>query len=296
MTLEYDRLLSGYWLLEEKSKIFYKGIDFEVDSEVEEDSCTDTEESLGAEYSRLISRKSLDKQRDKTLSLLKMRKDRLITKVVASSVFELLDVLYKQLGEFSCRKIEVNEASWELMRKLYSANNSDMFEVVGPLGERPLHVCALTAARYRGEQQNGGIQIAKGIVRGMKKFLEDEQITRKDNPSVPYRKDYIAAVASFISEIHEENDEKWRGKIRDSFPKGLPFLRDVVEWCQQMLRDRRFCVRNDMHKDFRKSTVCIGLYEDETILFPFIASSDEVAVRWLSLFIGKTGHNEAESR
>jgi hypothetical protein len=169
-------------------------------------------------YSRFLA--NLKNQRDSThvFSFYRKRLEHDISQVVASKVLDVLCALYTHLDAESKeihapkRKLdEVKESGgrsgsdggvssdsnskgdesvrkWrDILREFYSDGI-----LVGPLGERPIHICALMAARFRGEIEKYGIQIADGIVGGMKKFLENGKW--KNEVRSRYGKDYVAAV------------------------------------------------------------------------------------------------------
>jgi hypothetical protein len=68
----------------------------------------------------------------------------------------------------------------ELIKKLYSDK-----KLVGPVGERPIHVCALAAAKYQDLDQD----MTEGILDGIRLYIDKEK-----KLYCPYGKDYCGAV------------------------------------------------------------------------------------------------------
>ena len=217
--------------------------------------------------------------------------------MVASNVLHVLQSLYIQLddelegsggqsgggvgGDGACCDSKGDEnlrTMRTFIRKLYS----DGF-IVGPLGERPLHVCALMAARFRGEIEDYGIQIADGIIDGMKEFLEMENGRWKDEVRSPYGRDYVAAVGYCIH--NRKTTTKDVGGLEDYinelFLNGLPLTKVLVEWYIRRLQNVSDRLKSPRYKKHTDAMVLKGLYEGETILYPLIASGDENAVWWL---------------
>ena len=201
-----------------------------------------------AKYAQLISRH--DKARENTEAKQETMKREKIVNFVASCVELLLIRNYKVLDMIEMPRSD--RPPWfQNWLKLYPNRIA-----VGPLGELPLHVCALLAARYRKEIE----PVADGIAKGMKSFLESQ----KTKPRIyePYGKHYSAALGFHI---HMQGDA-------DS--KSYPFFHLVKRW-----HDKRIHKPKISFHTF--STVCCGLFEGETILFPFIASKDNEIVSWL---------------
>jgi hypothetical protein len=200
---------------------------------------------------------------------LEIQRDNSIRDFVSKHVKTILDKLYKQLQEEetelrneSCKEKRDYFKVW--MRSLYPDH------LVGPLGERPLHVCALTAARYRlgGDAEGYGVQISEGIVQGIQSFHESEPLGRQNESElrVAYGKDYVAAAVSLIDTKNES--------------MGFPFMDDLKDWWRA--KHHPDCLgMNSVKSESERSVDTLGLFEGETLFFPFIASGDEEAVRWL---------------
>ncbi len=239
------------------------------------------------------------KQEDSAVrnSFIRNRLEHDITQMVACSVLSVLKALYTQLDDEEKRDNETEtspehrtngEEARSSFRKCMKVLYLDE-AIVGPLGERPLHVCALMAARFRGEPEKCGIQIAEGIVEGMEQFLRFEEGRWKHEVYSQYGKDYIAAVGSFIDNFAAKKTEfqDWENHLREginseALPKTLPMIEDLMQWYNQRL-DRRPKSNNKRYRHIR-CMVVKGLYEGETLLFPFIASGNVEAVRWLLRF------------
>jgi hypothetical protein len=212
--------------------------------------------------------------------------------MVACSVLRVLKALYTRLDD-EAKHIETqHRASGEEARSSFRKCMKDLYRgdsIVGPLGERPLHVCALMAARFRGEPEKCGIHIAEGIVDGMQRFLRVEEGRWKHEVYSQYGKDYIAAVGSFIDNIHEGKQslrfQDWFDRLRREITKlnpsllKLPMMEDLARWYYQ-----RLVASIPKSKSHIRSMVVKGLYEGETLLFPFVASGNLDAVRWLLRF------------
>ena len=181
---------------------------------------------------------------------------------IARNVKLLLERLYTDMKQARVSKVAV---------MLYSEDDKN-FELLGPVGERPIHVCALLAARYRGELGGKERFIAEGIVQGMQEFIAEDNPAgdRKSELYKAYGKDYCAAVVDCIK----------RGKKDDS-EVSIPFFRVLKEWRSHLNRSQA----NDRHT---QNILENGLYEGETVLFPFIASRDEGAVKWILQHEGRS--------
>jgi hypothetical protein len=166
--------------------------------------------------------------------------------------------------------------------------------VVGPLGERPLHVAALAKYRFGAIDFEGrGNYFAEGVGNGIKKYISDppnKEAAWKD-VTMPYGKDYCAAVGDFIKrrKISTETKSKdwgehWEVMAPDSSARvkieapNPPFWDDLSGWYCRHLQQRKFFA---ISKTYSNMLVTRGLYEGETILFPFIAENDDRMVRWL---------------
>ena len=223
-----------------------------------------------AKYAQLISRH--DKARENTEAKQETMKREKIVNFVASCVESLLIRNYKVLDMIEMPRSDPRP---------WFQNWLDLYPdriAVGPLGERPLHVCALLAARYRKEIE----PVADGIAKGMKSFLESEKTESSKVAGLriyePYRKHYSAALGFYIH----------TAAMQDVFNKSYPFFHLVKRWHDERISTHRkqgavgMSGAHDSKISFHTfSTVCCGLFEGETILFPFIASKDNETVSWL---------------
>ena len=221
-------------------------------------------------YARIFENKKT--ARETTSACLKMHLEIEIVGMVKEAVCYLLDKLYKNL-----RNPEFPD-KWEYCyRRLYpKCDSAREISPVGPVGERPIHVCALLAARYRASSlelsetglhiSNGMVQgyVAQGIVQGMKRFLDSDDW--KHEAWKPYGKDYCAALASYFHK-NEKVEE---------FP--IPFMKEIKQWYDERKNPANLLPGDDNHI---RAITLNGLYEGETILFPFVASGNLDAVDWL---------------
>ena len=192
--------------------------------------------------------------------ILLRRKEHLKT-FVADCIFKLLRRNYVVLEQFETSRKQNIDDRFEDWNQLYPD-----FYAVGPFGERPVHVCALLAARYRSEPSSG--YIADGIAEGMKRFLDIEEYGRYAFES--YGKHYSAAVGCWIA--------RNKGTTKD-----LPFFDLIRQWYDSQLPETEAKARSARTPpSFHTwSTVCCGLFEGESVLFPFVASRDTETVAWL---------------
>jgi hypothetical protein len=151
--------------------------------------------------------------------------------------------------------------------------------VVGPLGERPLHVCALSRHRFGAIDFEGqGNYFAEGIEKGIQAYIKGVMVTKDTWKEVtrPYGKDYCAAVGDFIRRKDAENKE-WGdfSKLKDPNP---PFWVELKRWYSKHFEQRLVF---NISKTYSEMLVTRGLYEGETILLPFIAEHNEHMVGWL---------------
>ena len=220
---------------------------------------------------KLSSFKATDQNRQSVLSRLEKLIDNAIVTFMSDSVKWLLEKLYDEL-EYEEKNLQ-KEGDWLRMsfRQLYlketlKENNFEKYQskpqLVGPVGERPIHVCALLAAQYR---CGGDITIAEGIIRGIALFLGDKKY--EHIAWEKYGKDYCAA-AAFLLQSQNENQNS------------LPLLKILKKWCDD--RHKSDLTQDLGSKDDHTSAIVLrGLYEGETIIFPFVASNDEGSIRWI---------------
>ena len=170
---------------------------------------------------------------------------------------------------------------------LYSGQETDLrsLRIVGPVGERPLHVCALSAHRFEHVDFEGkGNYVSEGIIEGMMEYITGtfqrtgaEEILSGDpnkvsagwrEATVQYGKDYCAAVGSLAV--------NWGSSELKGHPP--PFWRQISKWKQAHLHERGIV---STPQRFAKILVETGIYEGETILFPLIAGKNVDAIRKL---------------
>ena len=221
-------------------------------------------------YAKIFENKKA--ARETRSACLKMHLEIEIVRMVKKAVCYLLDKLYKT------KKNPEFPEKWEYCyRRLYpEVDSAHGISPVGPVGERPIHVCALLAARYRTNSlessetgldiPNGMVQgyVAQGIVEAMKQFLDCDDW--KAEAWEPYGKDYCAALASYFHK-NEKVEE---------FP--IPFMKEIKQWYDERKNPANLLPGDDNHI---RATTLNGLYEGETILFPFVASGNLDAVDWL---------------
>ncbi len=132
--------------------------------------------------------------------------------------------------------------------------------VVGPMGERPIHICASAIAKHRGR---GESQFADGILDGMIDFVNSIEPNRAASLLCePYGKDYCAAVGCFLSTKTPSERQVEDFQNLDE----LPYLRQIQMW---------------LKKHDNTKTTSLGMHEAETVHFALIACGDRRAVEWL---------------
>jgi hypothetical protein len=206
-------------------------------------------------------------------------------KFVSHNIQVMLEKLYSMIWE-----VETELKGWKLtegqavidsetkelqrmkdwIKKLYGLENKDSVYVVGPMGERPIHVCGFAIAKYRGMKQ---IHIADGILDGMMNFVKKTELCKSSALCEPYGKDYCAAVGCQLRKTFRE--KKLKNFAEFGFAsltdgnnldfKALPYVKQIFKWLK-----RHFDTKNT---DF-------GMYEDETVHFAFVACGETRAVKW----------------
>jgi hypothetical protein len=161
---------------------------------------------------------------------------------------------------------------FDWIRCLYCGGESRGF-LVGPVGERPLHVCFLRA--YALTAPGTDLQIRAGILKGVRSYVEKHN---PDEAHVPYRKDYCAAVGSFAlraeSASERDTDALWQGSQHP------PHYNYLKTWARSTYyRSSRDEYREIEHDS--RMLVSAGLYEGETVLFFAITGMDVGTVDWL---------------
>jgi hypothetical protein len=182
-----------------------------------------------------------------------------ITEFVEIHVVLMLKTLYATIREEEKNLKSESRPSFDQSRRwlkdLISKNvqNGDTMRLFGPVGERPLHVCSLSAHRFGNTDFLGqGNYMKDGIINGMKRFLMGTK-DDWDEVHVGYGKDYCALIANYA---HLEPTTGW-GENPPPFWSPL----------------------NSLYEKRRLST--LGLYEGETVAYPMIASGDETSLYWI---------------
>ncbi len=199
------------------------------------------------------------------------------------------------------------EENW--YRVLYWDQKQNTIKIVGPVGERPLHVCALSAYRFGHVDFEGtGNYLSEGIVQGMMDYINEQSAVyqaagnenedRRREDTVQYGKDYCAAVGTFLlkNESHTWGKAPISRQKERNFP---PFWAHICKWKRAHLRSRSLKLRNccaSVPLRYATSLVSSGIYEGETILFPLIAGKAEVAIHQLLSLDKERRHGVATPR
>ena len=218
---------------------------------------------------------------------------------VEAHIIKMLCALYKTIHDEELEpqnSFKSVEKEWFIT--LYSApqavSQQKEFKVVGPLGERPLHVAALSKDRFGAiDFEREGNYFAKGVQKGIKTFIQKfpEVVTWKD-VTMPYGKDYCAAVGNFMNSKENMLNLNWKAFSRNgaSFKINVgdpPFWGDLKDWYHNHLKS------SNTSEGYSNMLVTRGLYEGETILYPSIAENDAGMVYWLLNQEGGTELNHA---
>jgi hypothetical protein len=151
--------------------------------------------------------------------------------------------------------------------------SSSKFKIVGPLGERPLHICFLRANNF---PQLVGFE--EGVMEGIKAFINNAGEALQGEIDTPYGKDYCARIGHVIS----------IGNLREFPPLVIgsaemetdlpepPYLNDIRRWANHIARRRPHAGEYDP----KVLTTC-GIYEGQTPLFMAIADANIGMLRWL---------------
>ena len=166
-------------------------------------------------------------------------------------------------------KIVESKTLFHWMRHLYfRPGGGSRGYVVGPEGERPLHVFFLRA--YALTASGKDLQIRNGMLKGIKSYIE------KQNPeevSISYGKDYCAAVGSIVADSPSNIETLWEG----SFP---PLYNYLKNWAKSTYYNSQLKQHREIEHDSRM-LVSAGLYEGETVLYFAIMGMDVCTVDWL---------------
>jgi hypothetical protein len=164
------------------------------------------------------------------------------------------------------------------MKEIYFQDDvSQPCRIVGPVGERPLHVCFLRANEFQLKSEK---DIRNGILAGAKKYID----SKGSEAAAPYGKDYCAAVGNRVVFQKKKNSLG-----TDSSALSPPYYRFLSGWANQT-----FCPAKDDSDSFYRERaydseklVTTGLYEGETVLYFSITSRDLESVEWLLKLGGK---------
>ena len=255
-----------------------------------------------------LTKSMQQKKKDKKKIEIKRRHcSQFLRRFVARHIFEMLKRLYNQIEveekkmnlilgftdeDLSCATATVKkfpdtsraETSGQIEEEklwyaaLYSTTAG--ISIVGPVGERPLHVCALLAHRFEHvDQKMFGNFMSEGIFQGMMHYINLSDKCFKE-ATTQYSKDYCAAAGSFLL-------TKITDPARNSLPflsarNSLPFLSQICKWKKAHMRPRLFqCCGVVAPKRIARYLISTGIYEGETIIFPLIAGRNEEIIRAL---------------
>jgi hypothetical protein len=223
------------------------------------------------------------KTMDEKLEEVKIKDD--LTEFVEAHVFLMLKNLYAKIELEEEKMKKTNELSLDSskiwMKTLLSTSQSNSY-LLGPVGERPLHVCALSAYRFGQIDILGqGNYMKDGILNGMMKFVENESIGRRQ-VHIPYGKDYCGLIFSYISKLRiEGNDRPAWEKISSNKKMIPPFWSSLQREYEANCRVKScFGVGLDA-RTRKKEMLTLGIYEGETIAHPMIASGDMKTLHWI---------------
>ena len=204
-------------------------------------------------------------------------------------VVVLLKVLYEDLLDEEQKLRQLRGESKginRLLRELYFENpgkSDEPCRLVGPVGERPIHVCFLRAGHF---PAIAGFK--EGVLDGIREFAElaGADPLLKHEIDAPFGKDYCAAVISLVRRIQsglqaETGDPDRHESDADAgaWITSPPFWPALRAWAG---RPRTRCgVQCAGGVDDAEILEACGLYEGETPLFMSIADKSPGMVRWL---------------
>jgi hypothetical protein len=185
----------------------------------------------------------------------------------------MLHCLYENLWKKD-DELKNNDCISLLLDQLYSQSPTKL--VFGPLGERPLHLCSLSASKFEDPR------VKKGILKGMKKFIREKRERGWNEVLVTYGKDYCAMIGWLMWGTDEKKFE---------FTK-VPFSK--VLSCWKCLYEKYADPNHNTEKTRKDNEILVthGLYEGENLLFPLIASGELETVQWLLNFEKKLKQND----
>ena len=228
----------------------------------------------------------------------------------------LLTELYRKIHEVEemiTREGENEQKFQKIFQAIYDQDNQPIglqnemrthrskISLVGPVGERPLHVCALSAHRYNDvDFEKMGNYVKDGITHGLRQYIESNQLNT-DEICVRYGKDYCAAIGSFLNAnlqepTMEDVERKLSIKLNGAMP---PFWQKISSWSKEHRDSKLRCcvfplyVTEEQTNDM-KIMATVGLYEGETVLYPMIAGGDLDTVNWMLLQTETKGEDMSE--
>jgi hypothetical protein len=221
-------------------------------------------------------------------------------------VVKLLSKLYNALCEEENKlmKADVPDKWWERLGKsLYSVSETRKGEakenyseqeckLVGPNGERPIHVCFLRAGHFPEL-----IGFKEGVLQGIQQYVDRAAPDRQREIDEPYGKDYCAAVGYAMHQRRVQNpaahdDELLLEILVDGGAQAdvPPYWYDLQQWLRASESlSQRLWRADAVDLGFEKQleaedlimlTTC-GLYEGETPMLMAIADRNVKMVKWI---------------
>ena len=218
-----------------------------------------------------------------------------LTHFVEIHAYLLISTLYSTI-----REVE-NDINLEKQRSSSDADEQKLWymeiygtsKLVGPLGERPIHIFSLSANRFKDTNFGTlGSCMRVGIIKSIRSFVQEypEEINAQ------YEKDYCAAVGNYINNMRKfasderRNDSSLWSKIANGsketyvWNKSSPFWDKIAAWVEEHNHQNSkcfmHCESSTSQSDSLKLTT-LGLYEGETALLPMIAVGDLKTVNWM---------------
>jgi hypothetical protein len=225
------------------------------------------------------ARKSIEGM-DVNLEEKKIKDD--LTEFVEAHVVLMLKKLYAKIKieESSLQDSSSLDSARKWMKKLLSTTQNNT-HLLGPVGERPLHVCSLSAYRFGPIDILGqGNYMKDGILNGMKKFVEKESVGRQQ-VHVPYGKDYCGLIFACISTLKDCAKYKWSESEKSiGNQQSPPFWSALQVEYEVNCKTKCSCFGVE-NRSWKKEMLTLGIYEGETIAHPMIASGDLSALYWI---------------